>query len=360
MEKRYTARELKELVIALCLRCDVPPKDAALCAEVLLAAEMRGIPSHGLLRLNDYVRMLRSGRIRARCQPQVVHETLSTGTIDGDNGLGPVVSVFAMQKAMAKARESGSGWMAVRNSNHFGIAGYYAMMALPKQMIGLCMCNANPLVAPTFSASGMLGTNPLAVAVPAGKELPLVADFATAAIARGKVDLLHKQGQSIETGFVQEADGTPSRDPGVLTRGGAILPLGSSRQYGSHKGYCMASLIDIFSALLPAANFGPFVPPSVDWLPVKEKLPGMGTGHFFGAFRIDAFRPDREFRESMDHWIRTMKAAPPAKGFERVLVPGEPEWEAEKYHKDKGISLREKVKEQVEGLCRELDVRCPF
>ncbi|TVR40310.1 MAG: Ldh family oxidoreductase [Bacteroidia bacterium] len=356
----YEIAELKSLAVSLLERCGVPAVDAGKTADVLVAAELRDIPSHGMLRLYDYIRMLQSGRINPVAKPFIVHESPSTLTLDGDNGLGPVVSELAMHYAIEKAHKAGTAWVAVRNSNHFGIAGYYAMQALSHNMIGLCMCNANPLVAPTFSALGMLGTNPLAVAIPARKEPPFVADFATAAIARGKVDLLQKQGLPIREGFVQNPDGSPSNDPGILTKGGAILPLGSTREYGSHKGYCMASVIDIFSALLSGANFGPFVPPSVDWLPVKDNLPGKGTGHFFGAMRINAFCPEDVFLEGMDHWITTMRNAKPAKGAERVIIPGDPEREAAEKNKNKGVPLKDKVKEQLRELCKELDVDCHY
>ncbi len=354
------ASVLKKLVVDLLCNCNVPDDHAETTAQVLVAAEMRDIPSHGLLRLTDYIRMLRNGRINAKAVPAAMYESLSTVTIDGDNGLGPVVASYAMQRAVSKARTAGTGWVAVQNSNHFGIAGYYAMQALPHHMIGLCMCNANPLVAPTFAAQGVMGTNPLAIAIPAGKEPPLVADFATAAIARGKVDLLCKQGLSIDEGFVQDADGSPATDPCVLGRGGAILPLGSTRKFGSHKGYCLASAIDIFSGLLSGANFGPFVPPSVDWLPMKDHLPGKGTGHFFGAMRIDAFRPEKEFLAAMEQWVSTFRNAKPVNGAEKVYIPGDPEREAEKRNKRTGVRLQEKVKSQIKMVCKELNVDCPL
>ncbi|MDR4989256.1 MAG: Ldh family oxidoreductase [Bacteroidales bacterium] len=354
----YKASFLKELVVSLLMQCEVKAADAAMVADVLVAAELRDIPSHGLLRLPDYIRMLRSGRINAGARPVTIHESPSTLTLDGDNGLGPMVSARAMELAIAKAEHAGTGWVAVCNSNHFGIAAYYAMMALPHRMIGLCVTNANPLVAPTFSAEGMLGTNPLAVAVPAKTEPPLVADFATAVIARGKVDLLHKQGLPIEEGFLQDNKGRVSTDPGVLTRGGSILPLGSSRKFGSHKGYCMAAIIDVFSSILSGANFGPFVPPSVAWLPLKENLSGKGTGHFFGAMRVDAFRPASEFLSGMDDWIQSYRRAKPALGQKKVLIPGDPEREAEQRNQKKGIILKEAVKKQIEALCGELGVPC--
>ena len=346
----YRKDTLTDLVHDILSGCGVEKADAEVTANVLVAAEMRGIPSHGLLRLPDYIRMLRSGRINAGGVPKITHQGPSTVSLNGDNSLGPVAASRAMDMAIEKAATAGTGWVAVENSNHFGIAAFYAMQALKHDMIGICMTNANPLVAPTFSAEGLLGTNPLAVAVPAGHEPPLVADFATASIARGKVDMLVKQGKPIEKGFVQDKYGKISTDPSILTRGGAILPLGSTRQFGSHKGYCMAAVADILSAVLSGANFGPFVPPSVAWLPVKENLPGKGTGHFIGAMRIDAFRPAEEFKRNMDKWIQTLRNARPSQGQEKVLIPGDPERAAEAVNNKTGVPLLDKVKEELKQL----------
>ncbi|MFP4468572.1 MAG: Ldh family oxidoreductase [Bacteroidales bacterium] len=355
----YREDTLTKLTTNLLARCGVNDADAKVTASVLVAAEMRNIPSHGLLRLPDYIRMLRSGRINPAGNPVITHQSLSTVTLNGDNSLGPVAASRAMALALEKADKAGTGWVAVENSNHFGIAGYYAMQALEHDMIGICMTNANPLVAPTFSAEGLLGTNPLAVAIPAGNEPPLVADFATAAIARGKADMLVKQGKPIEKGFVQDKNGQLSTDPSVLARGGAILPLGSTRQFGSHKGYCMAAVADILSAVLSGANYGPFVPPSVAWLPVKENLPGRGTGHFIGAMRTDAFRPAKEFKSHMDNWIRTFRNGRPSAGQEKVLIPGDPERMAEAVNTKTGVPLLEKVEEELKQWCRDLDVEYP-
>jgi LDH2 family malate/lactate/ureidoglycolate dehydrogenase len=228
------------------------------------------------------------------------------------------------------------------------------MMALEHDMVGICVTNANPLVAPTWSVSRYLGTNPLAVAVPALSEPAFVADFATTPIARGKLAVAEKKGERVPFGYVQDADGDPSDDPGILRRGGAMLTLGGDRQHGSHKGYCMTAVIDIFSALFSGANFGPFVPPSVAYLPVPENQPGEGTGHFFGAMRIDAFRPADEFKTAMDQWIRTFRSATPSKGNDRVLVPGDPERESEAKYRSEGLTLVPAVVEDIKAIACEL------
>ncbi len=331
-------------------------EDASTVAGVLLAAELRGIESHGILRIPDYYNLWKSKRINTHPNIRVVHETPSTAVVDGDSALGMIAGKKAMQIAIDKSKAVGTGWVSVRNSNHFGIAGYYAMMALKNDMIGITMTNANPLVAPTFSVDRMLGTNPIAVAVPAGQQPPYVADFATTPIARGKLDLMHKKGLKAPLGYVQDAEGKPSDDPNILTQGGAILPLGGDREHGSHKGYCLGSIVDIFSAVFSGAGYGPWVPPSVAYLPVLQNDEVKGTGHFFGAMRIDAFRPADEFKAAMDKWILDFRNAKPAKGFEKVLIPGDPEREMEEIRKKEGIPMMPALVEKINQIAKELGI----
>ena len=332
-------------------------EDSDVIAEVFLAAELRGHSSHGMLRLKDYYELWKSGRINVSPAVKVVYESPGTAVVDGDNAVGMVAARRSMQIAIEKAKTAGTGWVATRNSNHFGIAGYYAMMALRENMIGICLTNANPLVAPTFSISRMMGTNPIAVAIPAREQPPLVADFATTPIARGKLAVSEKKGEKVAFGFVQDKNGQPSDDPSILKSGGSMLTLGGDRLHGSHKGYCLSALVDIFSAVLSGANFGPFVPPSVAYLPVLDKKTGEGTGHFFGAMRIDAFQPADEFLERMDQWIGTFRAAKPAQGQEKVLIPGDPEREAEEMIRKNGISLVPAVISDLEEIAKALEIQ---
>lgn len=345
-----TARLLKEVFV----RMGAPVMEAALIADVLLRAELRNIPSHGVMRVKDYYELWRAGRLNISPKPEVVHETMTTAVVDGDNGLGMVPGVMAMNLAIEKAKHAGTGWVAVRNSNHYGIAGYYSMLALEYDMIGISMTNANPLVAPTFSVSRLLGTNPLAVAIPAGKEPPFVADFATTPVARGKLAMMEKRGEVAPLGYVQDASGIPATDPAIITHGGAIVPLGGDREHGSHKGYCMSAIIDILSAVLPGANFGPFVPPQVSYLQPKPGAPGKGLGHFFGAMRIDAFQQADEFKQMMDLWIQTFRAATPAEGEERVYIPGDIERESEERLAKEGVVLNERVTEDLMWVLAEM------
>ena len=232
-----------------------PPDQAANAAKALLSADLRGIDSHGVARLSGYVRLWEAGRINANPHIRILHQTPSTAVVDGDSGLGLVVAQEAMQIAIEKARQVGTGWVSVQNSNHFGIAGHYAMMALEHDMIGLAMTNASPLVAPTFSADKMLGTNPIAVAAPAGIQPPFVADLATTTAANGKLEILQRKDQDTPTGWVQDKEGRPSTDAHILKKGGALLPLGSDREHGSHKGYALGAVVDLFSGLLSGANY---------------------------------------------------------------------------------------------------------
>jgi LDH2 family malate/lactate/ureidoglycolate dehydrogenase len=279
-----------------------------------------------------------------------VHETLSTAVVDGDAGLGLVVAPYAMQVTIDKARQAGTGWVSVRNSNHFGIAGYHAMMALDNDMIGIAMTNASALVAPTFSVERMLGTNPIAVAIPANQEPAFVADFATTTAANGKLEILQRKNAEAPYGWVQNKEGKPSRDANELRNGGALLPLGSDREHGSHKGYALGSIVDIFSAVLSGAGYGPWAPPFPAYVPMPQNMPGDGLGHFFGAMRIDAFRPTNEFKQHMDNWIKRFRNAKTAEGYDKVLIPGDPEREIELIRMKHGIPLVDAVIEDLEKI----------
>ncbi len=330
--------------------------DSAIIAEVFLSAELRGHPSHGMIRIKDYFELWKAKRINTDPHIRIVHESPSTAVVDGDNAVGMVSAHRSMSIAIEKAKNAGTGWVATRHSNHFGIAGYYAMMALDHDMIGICLTNANPLVAPTFSISKMMGTNPIAVAIPAFRQPPFVADFATTPVARGKLAVAEKKEEKVPFGFVQDKEGHPSDDPGILKSGGSMLPLGGDRVHGSHKGFCLSSIVDIFSAVFSGANFGPFVPPSVAFLPVLDKKVGEGTGHFFGAMRIDAFQPETEFKQKMDEWIETFRSAKPGEGHEKVLIPGDPEREAEMYNRENGITLVPAIKNDLIEISRDIGI----
>ncbi len=350
-------QELYAFARAVFLQMDCPEEDAATAAEVLLRADLRGIDSHGIARLPGYVRLWKAGRVNSRPQMRKVHETLSTATVDADAALGLVSAPYAMQLAIEKARTAGTGWVAVSNSNHFGIAGHHAMLALEQDMIGIAMTNASALVAPTFAKERMLGTNPIAVAIPAGLEPPFVADFATTTAANGKLELLQRKGEDTPGGWVQGREGEASVDAHILKLGGALLPLGSDRAHGSHKGYAMGSIVDIFSAVFSGAAYGPWAPPFPAYVPMPENMPGKGLGHFFGAMRIDAFRPAADFKQHMDCWISRFRQTLPVDPEQPVLVPGDPERITEAERKTNGIPVNNQVIAELEELGAALSVR---
>lgn len=216
MESNHTYQQLAAFAKAVFLKMGCTDSDAALATKVLLSADLRGIDSHGIARLVGYVRLWELGRINATPNIKIIHETPSTAVIDGDRGLGLIVAPRAMEIAMEKAKQVGTGWVSVKNSNHFGIAGYHAMMALEQEMIGIAMTNASALVAPTYAAEKLLGTNPIAVAIPAGEAAPFVADFATTTAANGKLEIAQRNNTTIPLGWAQDAAGNPTQDANIL------------------------------------------------------------------------------------------------------------------------------------------------
>lgn len=332
-------------------------KDATTATAVLLSADLRGIDSHGIARLIGYVRLWEAGRINPSPHIKIIHETPSTALIDGDAGLGLVVAPYAMQVAIEKAKTAGTGWVAVKNSNHFGIAGIHAMMALPYDMTGVAMTNASALVAPTFSDEKMLGTNPIAVAIPAGEEPPFVADFATTTAANGKLEILQRKNQDTPSGWVQDQDGNASTDANILKKGGALLPLGSDREHSSHKGYALGSMVDIFTSVFSGASYGPWAPPFPAYVPMPQNMPGEGLGHFFGAIRNDAFRPIEEHKKHMDNWIQRFRNAHRIDEAVPVLIPGDPEREMEAIRIKEGIPLLLPVIDDLKAVAEKLAIQ---
>jgi L-2-hydroxycarboxylate dehydrogenase (NAD+) len=345
---------LKRFVKDVFIKIGCSENDADTATEVLVSADLRGVDSHGVARLIGYIRLWEADRINPTPDVKIVHETPSTAVIDGDKGLGLVVAPFAMQVAIEKAKNVGTGWVSVKNSNHYGIAGYHSMMALEHDMIGWSMTNASPLVSPTYSKERLLGTNPISVAIPADKQPPFVADFATTTAANGKLEVLKRKKQDAPFGWVQDAEGKPSKDVDALKKGGSMLPLGGDPEHASHKGYILGSLVDIFSAVLSGANYGPWAPPFVSFLPLRDDPVGEGLGHFLGAMRIDGFRPAQEFKEHMDNWIDTFRNSETTAENDKVLIPGDPERLCTQERLANGIPLLEDVVNDLTGIGEKL------
>lgn len=355
MDSIFLYDELYQFTHKIFLSIGCEEQAAITATKALLAADLRGIDSHGIARLTGYVRLWEAGRVNAKANIKVTYETPSTAVVDGDAGLGLIVAPYAMQIAIEKAKQVGTGWVSVKNSNHFGIAGYHAMMALEYDMIGMAMTNASALVAPTFSTERMLGTNPIAVAIPADKQPAFVADFATTTAANGKLELLQRNNEDTPLGWVQDKEGNASTDANILKKQGSLLPLGSDRVHGSHKGYALGSIVDIFSAVLSGASYGPWAPPFPSYVPMPENMPGLGLGHFFGAMRVDAFRPAAEFKEHMDNWIQRFRAAKPINK-QQVLIPGDPERTIEAIRTKEGIPLVDAVLNDLKDLGKRFQI----
>ena len=357
MEKNITYPYLFDFAEQVFLKIGCTPEHAKLATETLISADLRGIDSHGVARLSGYIRLWEAKRINAIPDIKVIHETPSTAVVDGDSGLGLVVGNYAMDVAIKKAEAVGTGWVSVCNSNHFGIAAHHAMKALEKDMVGIVMTNASALVAPTFSRERMLGTNPICVAVPAGSEPPFVADLATTTAANGKLEILQRTGKDAPLGWIQDSMGQPVSDSHALKTGGALLPLGGDREHGSHKGYALGAIVDIFSGVLSGANFGPWVPPFPAYVPMPENQPGKGIGHFIGAMRIDAFRAASAFKKDMDLWISRFRQAAPVNADIPVVIPGDPERLMSVKRMKEGIPLLPVVLEDLQSLADKFNIK---
>ncbi|WP_126973532.1 Ldh family oxidoreductase [Gynurincola endophyticus] len=358
METVYSYQQLYNLTHQVFIKMGFSEQHATTACQVLLSADIRGVDSHGIARLSGYIRLWEAKRANAAPHLKVIHETPSTAVVDGDSGLGLVVAPYAMNIAIEKAKNVGTGWVSVQNSNHFGIAGYHAMMALENDMIGIAMTNASPLVAPTFSNERLLGTNPICVAIPAGNEPAFVADLATTTAANGKLEILQRKDQEAPLGWIQDKDGQPSTNPHELKTGGALLPLGGDREHGSHKGYALGAVVDIFSAILSGANYGPWVPPFPAYVPMPVGMPGRGIGHFFGAMRVDAFRSADEFKANMDQWIQRFRSSKPVDPRQKVLIPGDPEREMTAERMKNGIPLLAAVVKDLKEIAGKFEI--PF
>jgi LDH2 family malate/lactate/ureidoglycolate dehydrogenase len=322
-------------------------------ADVLLASDIRGIESHGIARLRwFYVDRIRLGTINRTPDYKVVRETPTSFLLDADNGLGHPPSILAMKKAIELARENGIAFAAVRNSNHYGIAGYYAMMALEHDMIGMSSTNSIHFAIPTFGRAKMQGTNPFAYAVPAGEEPPFVFDFATTTVTYGKLEIYERKGLKLKPGWAVAEDGNPTDDPTKARFGGALLPLGGfGTDNGGHKGYGLGALSEILCGVLSGGAFGLELS--------KEEGPrveGGITSHFFGAMRVDALRDLADFKRDMDRELRDFKNSAKAPGCDRIYVAGEIEHEKTLEYRRDGIPLVDKVWEDIDALAGEIGI----
>lgn len=338
----FPAGYLRDFTTDVFAHYGVSPSDAAQAADVLSKADLRGIDSHGVARLRTYVDMFNIGRINPKPNIRIVREKKSIATVDGDSGLGLVVAPRANEIAMEKASHYGSGWVSVCNTNHYGIASYYSLKALERDMIGWSMTNSSRIVVPLWGAERRLGTNPISIAFPGLKNPPIVIDMATSVVAFGKIEMAERAGVQIPKGWIINEEGEISTSPADIYKGG-LLPLGSSRELGGHKGYCLSAMVDILSCVLSGANWGPFAPPFALFEETPQESVGKGIGHFFGAMEIEGFEDVNVFKSRIDRWIEVFRKTKPAPGHDAVLIPGDPEREAENFRSKYGIPVIEAV-----------------
>ncbi len=350
--QRFSAQALTEFTSTVLARYGLPHEDARIGASILIDADLMGIDSHGIAHLNThrgYAPGLKAGMVNPTPNIRAVRETASTALVDGDRGFGLIVGYRAMRLAIEKARDAGSGLVSVTNSRHFGAAGYYALMAVPEDMIGIAMCNAGPWVVPTFGRKPMIGTNPIAFAAPAGNEQPFLMDMATSAVAMGKLEIAEREGKAIPDGWALDESGRPTVDIARVRRGGGgLMPLGSSPVTSSYKGYALGQMVDILCGVLSGIGFSMIL-----------DRPTSAAGQFFGAIRIDGFRDIDEFKAMMDDLQRTFRTAETVDGTDRVLLPGQREFETRTDRERNGIPLHRTVVESLESLALELGIEAP-
>lgn len=346
--KRFKKEDLMDFVVRYMTTLGVPENDARIVGEVLISADMRGVESHGLHRLGSYYgNRIQKNYINPKTPYTIIQSTPSTALIDGGNGCGQVVSFNAMKMCIAKAKQSGLAAITVKNSNHFGIAGFYSMMALEHDMVGICMTNSQPLVSPTYGRTAVLGTNPISVAAPSGKKIPYVLDMATSAVAYGKIQLYEKKKEEIPVGWGIDSEGRVTTDPTKIKPGGlgALLPLGGMDITAGYKGYGLALFVEILCSTLSGGNYLTNVGSPSSPNPT-------GVSHFFMAMDIAAFRPIAAFKDQMDDMVELLKNSPLAVDRDEILIAGEKEFEYEKYNQIHGVPLIQPI---IDDLIKEGD-----
>ena len=324
---------------------------ANVVAEVLVEADMRGVSSHGVARLRRYVNHIRDGIIDPHGEPKVIYETPISIVIDGNNGVGQYISKFSMERVIEKAKKTGVGLAAVRNSNHFGIAGYYAEMAVKEGLVGVSVTNTAPLVVHTYSKEPLLGTNPIAFAFPTNGKYPVLVDMATSVVPRGKLEVYSRLNKKIPEGWAVDETGHVSTDPtkillNMKQRKGGLLPLGGEgEKYGGHKGYGLALIVEILSSGLSLGAF------SYDTYIGKGKIT-----HFFAAINLEVFGNPEEIKNHIQNLLIRLKNAERAEGAERIYIHGEKEYEKRERAFDDGVEIDEPTYKQLKELSSELGI----
>lgn len=349
---------LYKFMVAVFTGTGISEKDAKTCADVLIKSDLRGIESHGIGRLRMYYERLKAGLIEPSVTPSIVRESPTTAVVDGNHGMGMVIATQAMQMAIDKARQYGMGAVAVRNSTHFGIDGYYPLMAIEHNMIGMSFTNARPCVSPTHGTQPTLGTNPISFGAPTDEECPFLYDGATSITQRGKIEVLARAEKPVPAGWVIDQNNQLMLDAdqildAILADDAALLPLGGeSERLGGHKGYCLSTMVEILSSALQSGAFL-FQLSGLD----ENKQPTrFRVGHFFMAMDIGSFLPPDEFKHNIGELLRTLRATRKAPGQERIYTAGEKEFEMEKYVRANGVPVNANLRKDILYLQQELNL----
>lgn len=340
---RVSASKLTDLVAKIFVYLKLPEADARIVAETLVDADLRGHESHGV---SNYIRTIyypgiTNGIINPRPNIRIEHQTSTTSRWDADGAMGPVSSHAAMSDAIERAKKHGSGFAAVANARHYGMAQHWSVMALEHDMIGITMCNGGTHVVPFQGMEGKLGTNPISVAIPAGEEPPFVLDMATTTVAWGKIMNAQRDGKSIPPTWSYDKNGNITTSADDAIEASLMLPLGATKEGSAHKGYGLGAWVEAFCGILTGTGFGFQLGPD-------------NVGHFFGAWQIDAFMDKATFKKNMDDMLRDLKSTKPAPGFDRVLVAGLPEWENTQDRKVNGVPLHPSVLDQLRDYAVEI------
>ena len=335
--------QLETFCVQVLQRLGVPQEEAEITARTLVAANLRGVDTHGVTRLPAYAAKLKGGALKPSVNLTTEKETIATALLDGHDGIGQVISYRAMQMAIRKAKEAGVSYVAVKNSNHLGACAYYPMMALEYDMIGFTATNASPRLAPTGGVERLFGNNPWSIAVPAGRRPPVVLDMANSVVAAGKIRTLQREGKPIPEGWALNKHGEPTTDPAEALKG-ILLAI------GGYKGYGIALMVDLLTGVLTDSNFGPRVKG------IDQGAEPAGVAHSFMAIDLAAFTDVAAFQARMDAYVDEIKSSKKARGSEVIYLPGEPEHLRLRERMEKGIPLQAKVVEELRAIGKDLGV----
>ncbi|MCK9288266.1 MAG: Ldh family oxidoreductase [Sphaerochaetaceae bacterium] len=357
-EIRIERKSLERFVTDVFMKLGLSREEASDSAEILVAADARGIASHGVARLWRYENGIRKGIMSGSVIPTVLRETPISLVLDANGAMGMYLSKQTMGKVIEKAKTTGAAFASIRNSNHYGIAGYYSEMAARNDMVGICMTNTAALGVPTFGRMAMFGTNPIAVSVPGHNEHLFTLDMSTTAVTRGKIEVYEREGKTLPDGWAVDTKGLVTGNAGQLLedmlyqRGGGLIPLGGAGEiFGGHKGYGLAVMVDIMTAITSGGVFGKSV--------MDSAATSARVCHFFGAIRLDVFRDPEELKTDMDRLLNELNNTELAEGSQRVYYAGQKEHEAEKLSARIGVPLSQKVVDQLRSIGERAHIEFP-